>query len=276
MLTSFEHQKVSDFLGAEFALRKQRNKSYSLRAFARDLDLSPSRLSEVLKGEQGLSEKSADTIAVKLKLKPRVREFWKDLILAESSRSGKVRELAQARLEEKRKEERFRVLREDQFRVVSDWYHSAILEAVALEEFQKQSAEQMETWIAEKIGIPRSLATESLARLIQLGLLKREKSGRLTSYTEPFGAFPETPSAYIRKFHRQVLEMHITSVLEDPMDERELISMILALPKARLGEFRTEMRKFIMEFWQRVENEPRDQIYSFSVQLCPVKKRSRK
>ncbi len=275
MQTSFDHEKVSDFLGAEFASRKQRNKSYSLRAFARDLELSPSRLSEVLKGEQGLSEKSADTIAERLKLKPRVREFWKDLILAESSRSGRVRELAAVRLDERRKQERFRVLREEQFNVVSNWYHLAVLELVQIEEFQKQPLAGIETWISERIGIPRAVATEALARLKSLDMLTRDKTGRWIAHPEAFGVFPETPSAYVRKYHRQLLEMHITSLLEDPMDERELISMILALPKAKLGEFRAEMRKLVMDLWQKAEGEPRDEIYSFSVQLCPVKKRSK-
>jgi hypothetical protein len=94
----FSSASPADFLSSELSRRKQRNDSYSARAFARDLGLSPSRLSEVLSGEHGLSELSADRIAIRLKLKPIVRKFWKDLILASNSRNKQVRDLAAERV----------------------------------------------------------------------------------------------------------------------------------------------------------------------------------
>ena len=50
-------------LKSELASRTNQNPNYSLRAFARDLDLAPSRLSEVLNGKQGLSTQAAEKIA---------------------------------------------------------------------------------------------------------------------------------------------------------------------------------------------------------------------
>ena len=46
--------------------RAGNNPSYSQRAFARDLGISPSTLSEVLKGRYGLSEKKSREIALNL------------------------------------------------------------------------------------------------------------------------------------------------------------------------------------------------------------------
>ena len=120
MNSIYENHSISEFLTAEFSKRKLRNETYSLRAFARDLAVSPSRLSEVLSGQHGLSEKTADLIAAKLRLKPREREFWRDLILSESSRNQKVRELATSRIDVARKANLHVQIQEGQFRVISD------------------------------------------------------------------------------------------------------------------------------------------------------------
>ena len=54
------------FLKNEFELRKSKNSRYSLRAFARDLDLEPSYLSKILRGERKLSLKSWQRLSIKL------------------------------------------------------------------------------------------------------------------------------------------------------------------------------------------------------------------
>lgn len=248
-----------------------RNDSYSLRAFARDLELSPSRLSEVLSGTQGLSEKSADKIATSLKLKPVERRFWKDLILVQSSRNAKVRELARSRVEELRKTESLRKLKEDQFRVISDWYHGAILELTQVRGFRSDVK-----WIAEKLGIASSHVEGALNRLKQLGLLHENADGKWTANLEGYTAFSDVPSAAIRKFHRQILTMNLESLLEDPMPDRDAVSMIVAIPKSLLPEFRQAMKAFATEFWRKTEGLEKDELYSFSVQLCPVRNRRRK
>lgn len=258
----------ADFLTLELSRRKQRNESYSLRAFARDLDLSPSRLSEILSGVHGVSEKTADKIATRLKLKPMHRKFWKDLNLAQSARSEKIRNMAVARVAEMRKTESFKEMQESQFRVISDWYHAAILELTQVKGFESNTA-----WIAGRLGIAKAHAEQAIERLIELGLLKKNEEGQWESNLEAYSAFSDMPSTAIRKFHRQILTLHLESLIEDPMTDREHLSMIMAVPKSKLPEFRQEMKSFMTQFWQKIEDEEKDDLYSLSVQLCPVRKR---
>lgn len=266
-MLSMESTSISDLLGKEFSRRKQRNTSYSLRAFARDLRMSPSRLSEVLSGKEGLSEKSVDGIASTLTKKTVERGFIKDLVLAEFSRNEKVRAAAQERITEIRKAESFRRLKEDQFRVISDWYHAAILELVHLPEFQDDSR-----WIGKRLGIAASTAQSALVRLQNLGLLERI-DGKWSARPEAYSAFSDMPSSAIRRFHMQIQTMHSESLREDPMHDRQFLSMILAVPRSRLDEFKSEMNKFATQFWQKIEHESKDDLYSLSLQLCPVRNR---
>lgn len=264
------NSSVSEFLGNEFVRRKHRNKSYSLRAFARDLNISASRLSEILSGKHGLSEKTADLIADGLGLKTKQRQRLKDLILAEHARSAKVRELAQKRIDEAKSVDPDKKLREEEFRIISDWYHGAILELTLLPDFKSE-----ESWIARRLGISAQLVSEAIERLMNVGLLAR-KQGELVAVPEVHFTTTDIPSAAIRKFHRQILSMHHESLLNDQIHEREFHSMIVALPKEAVAEFGAEMRKFTKKFWEKYSNSPKEDLYSFSLQICPVKDRKRR
>lgn len=264
-------QSIQEFLVSELSRRKLKNESYSLRAFARDLDLSPSRLSEVMKGEAGLSEKSADMIADRLNMKARDRQQWKELVLASSARDPAVRSLAQKRINEMRKVDSKTRVPEEQFRVIADWYHAAIMELTLVEGFCSTA-----TWIAKRLGISETEAKLGIERLISLGLLEKSEDGQLHAKPEAFSAFSDkTPSQAIRRFHRQMLSMAIESILSDSIEDREHVSTILAIPKSRMHEFRDEMNKFITQFWNRIEQDPKDELYALSLQLFPVRDRRR-
>ena len=85
-------------LQAELAGRCRQNGRYSLRAFARDLKLAPSRLCEILSGKQGLSRAGAERVAMALGLDPQATGFFCDLVDAHHARSRHDRELARERL----------------------------------------------------------------------------------------------------------------------------------------------------------------------------------
>src|SRR4051812_8640701 len=59
---------IRETLANELLSRQLRNERYSLRAFARSLGLSPSKLSDIMKGKQGLSLATAREIVTKLDL----------------------------------------------------------------------------------------------------------------------------------------------------------------------------------------------------------------
>lgn len=266
---TLDFDSIAELLNAEFMQRKHRNQAYSLRAFARDLDVNLASLSSVMRGKQGLSEKAVSAIAQNLKLKASEREFVKDLVLCASARNPRVRELARERIEEARKQRRLRPLKDEEFRVIADWYHAAILELTQVVGFDPSA-----DWIAGQLGIEESEAVAALSRLERLGLLRRSQ-GTWVAAPEAYDAYADRPTAATRKFLRQVIGLSLTSLFEDPLEERETLGMIVALPRSRLPEFRAEMRKFVSDFWLRIENEPKDGLYALGLQLSPVKNRKK-
>src|SRR5436309_2305259 len=118
-------------LREELEQRCKANPRYSLRAFARDLGLSPSGLSRILREHQGLSGSSALRIARKMKMSSEETERFRNLVIAADGRSRDHRKAAQTQLAvEEESRRRFQRLELDVFRAISDWYHYAILELV--------------------------------------------------------------------------------------------------------------------------------------------------
>jgi uncharacterized protein (TIGR02147 family) len=259
-----QSESVADFLKKEYLRRLDRNPNYSLRAFARDLELSPSRLSESLNLNKGLSVKTIQKISTQLKLKKKAQELLRDLCLAHSHKNKGVRNQAIERVQNSKKENEYRRIDDEKFKVISDWYHSAILEMTHLKNFKNET-----NWIARKLGIAPLQAQAAIDRLTQLGLLKNE-DGRLIATPEIMRTSSPVPSSAIRKFHRQMIEKSYRSLQEDEMNQRDLNSMILALPKERLPEFREQIQIFMKQFWEWNANLEKDQLYALNIQLIPI------
>ena len=122
------------FLLDELTLRQKKNPAYSQRAFARDLDIQPSRLSEIMGGKVGISYVNATKIATKLNLSSEESNIFLDLVSSEFGRSSAIRMAAASRLKSFR-QGGYRV-RTDEAHLISDWYYFALLGLIELEDFE--------------------------------------------------------------------------------------------------------------------------------------------
>lgn len=90
-----------DILVAELARRKTLSPHYSLRDFAKNLGLSPSQTSRLLRKERGLSKEAAFKISAALGLAGMARQRFIFLVQAISGRSLWIRGLARQGLQRK-------------------------------------------------------------------------------------------------------------------------------------------------------------------------------
>jgi hypothetical protein len=87
-----------EILSESYHQRRRQNPRYSLRAFARDISLSPSRLSEIIGGKGELSREKGTLIAKRLQLSPiRINDFI-DMIEAVSAPRAADRESEKGRI----------------------------------------------------------------------------------------------------------------------------------------------------------------------------------
>lgn len=261
----YDCNSVSEILSLAFSRRRKKNLSYSLRAFARDLKISPSRLSELMKNSEGVNAETAQKICEQLKLKPQERKFFLDTVLSTKARNKEVRRLARNRIEKLRRQKLLLAIEEEKFKVISEWYHSAILELTQVTDFQPAS-----DWISQRLGITEKESREAVSRLKKLGLIEVTAGGVWKVSADAYQTFSKSSLA-IRKFHLQVLRKSLHSVENDPPHEREIQTMLFAIPKSELPRFSEKMRDFLRESWESISDLPKDELYALSVQLTPMK-----
>lgn len=76
-----------DLLLDELRRRQARNVRYSLRAFARALDMDPSTLSKILRGKRALSMRKAFDLAMRLQLPTDAANAFMGSVMQESQRA---------------------------------------------------------------------------------------------------------------------------------------------------------------------------------------------
>lgn len=255
-------------LHKELTHRCEQNPRYSLRAFARDLNISASRLSEILNQKQGLSSGAALKIAKILGFDDRESQHFCDLVSAKHARSPKEREEAKLRLLkqdfEKERDERFH-LQLDAFKIISDWYHLGILELMKCKGFRHESK-----WISRRLGVPLIQIELALDRLVRVGLLQK-LNGEFVA-TQKDGWVPGgIPSADIRKFHRQVLEKALQAMSMQAIQERMFTTRFLTLDRKDLPAAFSLIQEFQDRFCEQFQSEePKDRLYCMSMQLFKI------
>ena len=123
----------------------KKNKSYSLRAFARDLKISPSRLSEILSNKQGLSPKKALEIGKSLKYSQKKLDWFCNLVGAEYSRSPYIKAQSKEKLAPFKNGVQTDLYSTANAPIKLKWYHYIIRRLTAIKNF-KSSPE----WISKK------------------------------------------------------------------------------------------------------------------------------
>lgn len=253
-----------EILKKHFAERLEENPRYSLRAFSRDLAISPSRLSEILNGKQGLSGEWAEKISSRLQMSSREADEFYQKVLASDARAKGVRQAAISRLEQASGQD-YLAVQADAFKIIADWYHFALMELTKLKSFRPSSQ-----WIAKKLGISVYEAKLAGDRLARLGLMEKGRARwRLTNKT--LTTSNGVPSEAIRKFNRQILEKSREAVSFQPVEERDISSLTLAVRKKDIPVVIEKIRKFRREInselEQAVPDGGADEVYSLAIQF---------
>lgn len=263
-------KKIKDykcFLSREYEGRVKKNPAYSMRAYARDIGVLPSRMSEIMSGKGGISVLQATGIASSLKLEGHELELFITSVTAKHSRSRAVRHAAQVKFDDLVKQDSFSHLEMERFKAVSDWHHIAILEMVHLKDFQSTPA-----WVARRLGVELKVAEEALQRLIQFNFLRITQSGTYEPVHDDLATPIDVPSAEIRKFHRQMLQKAEGSLEKNTLEERDFSSVSFAVRSDRIHEAKQLIRQFRRNFSQAIQSETggADRVYSINIQFFPI------
>lgn len=254
----------------ELLARRRKNPSYSVRSFARDLDLSSSFLTQILNQKRKLSDEKAVLIAEKLKLKPSQRKIFVNLVRLDLTRDERSRKILEVDIKDLlKKHPNFTLLSQDTFNIVADWYYFALLELTSLKSFKSDPE-----WIAKKLNVPLPNIREAIERLKRVGLIA-EIDGRLRKIEKDYlFENQKIPSSAIRKHHHQTLSLASTAIEKQSLGEREFFTVSFPLDPKSIGRAKERIREFSEKLMSEMQETEPKAIYKLAVQFFRLDKES--
>lgn len=259
------------FLEQEFIRRRRKNPSYSLRAFARDLEIPAPKLSQALRGIRGMSVVRARQITQKLHLSKSESDLFVSLVEAEHGRSESAKISARQNVQVLQKSAGFGELSLELFQIIRDWYHFAILELTDVCDF-----EGTPSWIAKKLRIKPAEAKVALQKLLDFGLLKEDLKRGFIQTKADLATPSEIPSREIREHHSQILQQADLALQTTSVEERDFSAITMAIDSKRIEEAKSELRKFRRKFCADLQSAgEKDRVYCLGIQFFPLDRESK-
>ncbi|MBC7740920.1 MAG: TIGR02147 family protein [Bdellovibrionaceae bacterium] len=262
-MTELYFKDPRDYIVFEHNLRKVRRPAYSMRAFARDLAVSPSSLNDFLKARVGMSEERIENIALSLNWSAPRKEHFRDLVQAKFERDAGIRQSAMIRVKSRIKESGHG-LSLDVFKVISDWYHLVILEMCEMQDHL--SAQQ----INKDLKLASGTGQRAIDRLLKLKLLKKTAQGyKPESGTSHAG--DEGTSAAVKAFHAQVLNLATEALQNNEGEAYDSHSLFYSIDQADLPKMNAELRKSMLAILSRyAQTKNANCIQGLSLQIFPI------
>ncbi len=249
----------------------KKNPSYSLRAAARDLGVTHGYLSLIVAGKKRLSFQRAIQFSQFLKMDEMRTAGFLRAVALESIKNPTCRSFLENSLtgEDGTQAGEFATLELDRFRILSEWYHIAILDLTLLKQFKPDA-----NWVAAELGITVEQVTHAVSRLERLGLLDVSE-GKWTKAKVKL-AVPATYSdRAVRDFHGQMIDKARNALQSaEPQDfaAREISSATFAIDPIHMEQAKYKIEKFKREMIEFMGNGECTALYQMNVQLFPLNK----
>lgn len=251
------------FLLDELRRRERNNPAYSLRAFARDLNVSASRLSEVFSGKCGISRKRALDFSKKMRLSPQDEAIFIDMVDLEHTRSQLSRKWAEERLRAKLLHAK--TLRPEELSILSEWYYLPLIELL-----QTANAESTPEFIAKRLGITTEQAAAAMDTLLEMHLVAWYE-GRLIPAQPDRSTTANIPTPALRQHNKRYIQMAERAIENKPMPERDFSTIIMAIDKSKMEFAKERIRSFRRELMKELEALPnKDAVYCLSMGFFEV------
>lgn len=270
----FDYVDYRAFLRDYYVEQKARTCQFSFRAFAKRAGIrSFNFLQLVMKGQRDLSAQMAMHFARGCGLKGPEAEYFCELVAFGQAKTSEERNRAYERLARFRQFRSLHQLEPAQSAYHNNWYMPAIRELVLLPGFVEDPK-----WIASMLrpAISPGQAREALATLQELGLLVRDRAGKLCQSSALVTTGPGPLGHHVANYHRVMIEQAARALDEVPRDQRDMSSLTLCVSAQAFENIRRRIAEFRQELLQLAELEgPADRIVQLGFQLFPLSNQSK-
>lgn len=241
---------VNNVVKQYFEKAKVKNSTYSLRTFAKKLGISKSFASDLLNEKCGVSK----DIAIRILENLNIEKDVSNRILANYGKSRIKKSLSLK-------------LKTDEFKLISEWYHYAILALIDIKN-DKYTAKR----ISELLNITENEAKNAVERLLRLRILELDEKLALKETSNVYTTSDDIADDGVKKGLLSNFAKAKDSLLNDDVKIRDFTSVTFAGSKNQLEEAKILTRKFqddLINLFSKNKNSL-DEVYNLSIQLFPL------
>ncbi len=261
----FDYEDLVAFLQDCFAEKQKTNPLFSLRAWARQCGISHvASLSLVIKRQRPLRASLATNLRPMLGLTPEETRYYDLLVMSINASDAKSKQIFTSLIEQAKLSQGFCDLNLDTVKIISEWYHFAILEMILIADFINDPL-----WIARRLGgeITPVDAYHAMERLFRCKLIVSDKDGCIKRTNETIATPNGVPIEEMRKVHKQLLDRAKDALSEQDISTRDITSYITITTKDRIAEAAKRIREFRRELGQFLSIDGGDTVYALNMQL---------
>jgi uncharacterized protein (TIGR02147 family) len=271
----FEYDNYRAYLKDLYTLYKETKTHFSYRYFSQKAGFrSPNFLKLVIEGKRNLSPESIEKFTGALKLGRKEAEFFRVLVHLNQARTVGEKKIYAEQLMQFRPFRYIHPLRQDQYRYYAEWQNIAVRELAVLAGFSEDPG-----WIARSLLPPISpqQAQKALDLLLQLGLLKRDASGRLIQTDAFISTGDEVTSTSVANYHRIMIRMGAEALDRFPAQARDISSVTMALSGRGFQEIKALIQRFRKELLAIAnQDQSPEGVFQVNFQLFPLAKGAKK
>jgi len=268
----YDYSDPIEFLHAYLKHAQQSNPAFSLRAWAKQMHLSNAALLSMVMNRKrrllpSLSSKIREHFLKTNRFTKNEAQYFEALVLFANAKTEDEKFFYQDMLSSMRDDNSFSTLQLDQLRLISDWYHFAIIEMTKLKNFNADP-----NWIQARLGdeITIPMVIEAIERLVRMGLLERSADGRLRKTRQKFTTTSDIPSSSIKKHHSQMIQRALKAIENQSVGDRDITSHTIAIDKNKLPEAKKMIQNFRRRLGNFLASNESDTVYQLNIQLFNV------
>ena len=239
---------ASEILRALY-LDRSINGKYSLRSFSKDVGLSHTYLSLVFRNKRALPSKTLFSAIHRLGLDPKTFPLVQDSTMD-------------------LKKDSFARLEIVKFRLLTRWYHTALMELAEIRTF-----EFTEDNVAAYLGLQLNEVRTALASIRRLGLLNLE-NGRWVKANSKLSIMSTISVEAIRTYHRQMISKAIEELFKTDHSDfkrRDITGITMAINPRRVAGAKKRIAQFRRSLEAYLTRGNCTEIYQANIQLFPLR-----
>lgn len=255
----------------EYEKRKEKNSSYSLRAFAKSLAIDAGTLTRIINGKRIPSLMLGKELISGLNLEGSEAELFLNSLAKEKWNEKPIRVSQDLKNFGQPKEDEIRPLSNayqvelDTYKILADWIHYAILELTFVSDFNSNCK-----WIAEKIGRSVDDVEIAVERLMKLKLLSLENGKYVKTNTRITTKDKSKTTKPLMRLQKDLLGIALKAIDEVDYEKRASVSMTMAINPKNIDKAKSAFVEFSEKMCDLLEEGEQTEIYNLIINLSPI------